>query len=131
MLTLRRETVWNNSLSLWTDALSRNPTSETAAVNLGYAHLEAGQLMDAAQCFNIAVKLTGGRQPDPHAGFALVFARSGRMPQAREAYRRACALEPRFTSPELLRASLRWNASDVAVFRELLSDTATTGAHSP
>ncbi len=120
LLTLRREPVWHDSLSLWQDTALRNPFSETAADNLGWALLAANRNQDAAASFVRAIQLTRDSVADPWAGLALAGDAAGHPAAAGSAYRRAVALDPRYAHPsDLVRALIL--EPDVAGKLELLA----------
>jgi tetratricopeptide (TPR) repeat protein len=114
VITFRREAVWQDSLALWQDTAARNPRSDTAANNLGWALLDADRLPEAAASFERAIQLTHGVQPDPWAGFALASDAAGRPATADLAYRRALALDTRYAHPEELVRALTTEAGTAA-----------------
>jgi len=56
-MTVVRNTVWKNNLTLWSDALRKSPESVWAHTNLGYALLNAGKTEEGKQQLRIAQKL--------------------------------------------------------------------------
>jgi len=104
-VTLNREPVWHDSLSLWQDTAAGNPRSPTALDNLGWALLDANRPESAAAAFYRGIQLLGNADPDLWAGLALASEAAGRPAAADAAFRRAVALDPRYAHPqELVRA---------------------------
>lgn len=106
-LTLRREQIWRDELSLWTDTHRRNPLSHTAANNLGYAMYAARRYEDAIQAWIEAVKLTGGKNADSLAGLALGFDAAGHPEEARRALAKAMEADPDIVRPDRLALRLQ------------------------
>ena len=102
VVTFRREAVWHDSLALWQDTASRNPFSNAAANNLGWALLDTHRNQDAAGSFARAIRLTAGADPDPWAGLALASDAAGDSAAADADFRRAVALDARYAHPEEL-----------------------------
>ena len=125
VVTFRREPVWHDSLALWEDTIARNPYSETAADNLGWALLAADRNQDAISAFSHAIRLTRDTAPDPWAGLALASEAASRPGAANAAFRRAVALDARYAHPrELVRALIV--EPDVAGKLEVLAYRNTT-----
>ncbi len=108
-LTLARQTVWNNSLSLWRDTVRKSPESITATTNLGSALSDAGDLAGALASFNRAATLAKPGPPFPAtaAGAAIVLEAMGDRANADAAFRMAVEGDPVYADPDLLVKSLR------------------------
>jgi hypothetical protein len=117
VVSVRRQAVWKDELSLWSDTLARTPTSRTAVDNLGWAMLEAGRLDEAERLFTHAVR---GRDADPWAGLALAFEARGRHDQALMALSRAVSLDPVYADPAALHRTLRLTRAQIARLRPLI-----------
>jgi tetratricopeptide (TPR) repeat protein len=119
VLTVQREGVWQNSISLWTDAHEKNPLSSIASDNLGYAYLARGDYERAVYWFNDELSLSEGKSADGWTGMALVQARIGDWAQAVISLRKAGDLNHRYKDPERLAKSLRWTKSQVETIKQI------------
>jgi tetratricopeptide (TPR) repeat protein len=93
VLTWQRNTVWQDDLTLWQDAVDKAPGMFRAQSNLGLAHYERGELDPARAAFERALEL------NPHYGktwsnLGLVYEDGGLFERAGSAYRRALDLRP-------------------------------------
>lgn len=102
LLTVKRQAVFANSLNLWADTLKKSPFSDTAANNLGYAQLEAGNNPEALTHFQRAWEMTRGQKADAMAGAAIALERLGRPIAAEQALREAIQRDPRYGQPRRL-----------------------------
>jgi tetratricopeptide (TPR) repeat protein len=119
-LTWRRQDVFANARNLWADTLAASPQSDTAANNLGYALLEAGEHQAALESFDKAVRLTNGKKPNVWAGAAVTLEKMGRRREAVEALSRAIALEEIYANPDDLVQSLLMTRKQADVLKEIL-----------
>jgi tetratricopeptide (TPR) repeat protein len=78
-LAHQRVGVWENAVTLWSDAVAKVPGSKTACFALGAAYTQSGRLRDAADCFAL------GR----------AFERAGFPDRALPLYERALLFDPR------------------------------------
>jgi protein O-mannosyl-transferase len=106
-LAVRRERIWQDELTLWTETFQCNPLSRTAANNLGYALYEARRYEDAVRIFTGAVRLSQERHADSLAGLALGFDAVGRLPEARQALAKAVKIDPDIIQPDRLARRLQ------------------------
>lgn len=106
VLTLAREPVWHDSVSLWRATLIDNPDSFTAANNLGWALIDTGDLGGAAQAFQQAVRMSRGMEADTWAGLAVAADRAGQPAAADASFQRAVALDSRYAHPDQLERAL-------------------------
>ena len=93
LLTIERNAVWASDVSLWRDAVKKNPVSARPRMNLGLAHKRQGDLVEARR------QLDEGLRLDP--GFAegwVVLGQlrlsAGDVTGATLAYRKAARLDP-------------------------------------
>jgi tetratricopeptide (TPR) repeat protein len=97
LLTIQRNTVWANSLSLWEDSLSKSPNSPIAHKNLADALEERGRRDEAIRHYLQALHL----KPDyaqAHNNFGLVLASQGKYEEAIDHYYRALRIKNEYSS---------------------------------
>jgi tetratricopeptide (TPR) repeat protein len=118
--TVDRIGVWRNSVTLWTDELSRNPASASAYNNLGTYYFRVGKMEEALSLFEKAIALDPeSRQAYTNRG--MIRDQAGQTALARTDYDRALELNPE--QPLVLnnRALIRQDAGDLVGAREDLS----------
>ena len=93
-VTLEREQVWSNEISLWQDTLDRNPASFPARINLPEVLLEAGRLAEAKQQSEATLKTPYATTSWAWVDYALELNRLGDRPGAERAARRALEIQP-------------------------------------
>jgi protein O-mannosyl-transferase len=108
LLTWQRNPVWNNELSLWSDAAAKAPASFRAQSNAGLALLENGQSAAGLRVLEGAVRLN----PDyakTWNNLGLAYGENGQGEKAEIAYAKALELDPQLAGPlnNLARRRLR------------------------
>jgi tetratricopeptide (TPR) repeat protein len=96
-ITIQRNKVWANSLSLWEDSLSKAPNSPIAHKNLADVLDERGRRDEAIGHYLEALRL----KPDyaqAHNNFGLVLASQGKYEEAINHYRQALRLKKEYSS---------------------------------
>jgi protein O-mannosyl-transferase len=93
-LTWDQVKIWRDDESLWRRAARLDPTSPSAASNLGSALRAQGQLDEAAGYSERAIGLRP-RFPEAHLNLALIRAQQGRPGEAEQHFRRVLELKPR------------------------------------
>ena len=96
-LTIQRNKVWANSLSLWEDSLSKAPNSPIAHKNLADALEERGRRDEAIEHYLEALHL----KPDyaqAHNNFGLALASEGKYEEAIDHYHRALLIKNEYAS---------------------------------
>jgi tetratricopeptide (TPR) repeat protein len=91
--TIKRNPVWKDDLTLWSDTAKKSPDSHGVHNNLGDAYYKQGRLDEAMEEFRIALKL----KPDyekAHNNLGLVYTEQGRIDEAIEEYKEAIKLNP-------------------------------------
>jgi len=106
VLSVERQTVFASSLNLWTDTITTNPSSVTAAGNLGWAKLEDHDLAGALDAFGRTINMSQGKNADAFAGAAIALDELGRRPDAERVYQRAIELNPMYADPERSRKTI-------------------------
>jgi tetratricopeptide (TPR) repeat protein len=95
--TYQRNRVWQDAVTLWSDAVSKSPQSARAHNNLGNALEGLGQPQEAVGHYQQALRL----KPDlaeAHNNWGSALAIQRRLPEAAEQYRRALRLKPDFSA---------------------------------
>lgn len=95
-VSIYQEGYWNNSISLFTHAISENPTSGLSYQNLGNAYLEAGDNDRAMASYTRAGDLQR-RDPRPFFAIGCLLMDEGRPDPALRSFQRAVAVSPRLT----------------------------------
>ena len=90
--TISRSAAWHDDLSLWSDAVHKEPAAAVARYNLGVFLERAGRFEEAAAAYREAIRL----QPAAVAwnGLARVSERLGLRDEARAAWARSLELAP-------------------------------------
>lgn len=90
-----RNAVWQDSVALWTDAVSKNPSGYRARNNLGRALADRGEIDAAVQQFKEAIALRHDFA-EPHNNLGVLYSRTGRSEKALEHLETAIKLNPRY-----------------------------------
>lgn len=121
--TFERNKIWQNSITLWSDSVTKYPYKARSHSNLGLGFVEAGEMDRAESEFRRALEL------DPvaeiaHNNLAGILLRQGKKQEAEYHYQEAVRLKPDYT---LARISLggvlreKGQYEDAAVqFRQVL-----------
>ena len=107
VVTARRVSVWQNSLSLWQDTVDRNEHSETGYNNLGFALYRDGRYDEAIEAFGQASRLSP-RLGDCWAGAAITYDAMGKPEAAERMLQAAIRRQDIYAEPDRLVAALVW-----------------------
>jgi tetratricopeptide (TPR) repeat protein len=112
---------WRNPGTLWAHAVSVDPASHRARINLGLAHLTQGSFEAALREFDAAISLNP-RSSNAHFNRGLTLARWSRTDEAIASYQLGLALDPadataRAHLGDLLASLSRWPEAE-AEYRE-------------
>jgi len=91
-LSIQREAVFANNLSLWTDTLKVNPRSAVAEAGLGWELYQKGDLNGAIVRYQKALELNS-RIPEAYNNLGLAYYQLGRWDDALLNYQRAETLD--------------------------------------
>ncbi|MGH9024406.1 MAG: tetratricopeptide repeat protein [Acidimicrobiia bacterium] len=101
-LTWQQTRIWRNDVSLWSHALSLDPTNSVAANNLGVRLLAEGRVAEEQRYLAQTVETVAGRPMDPRDSVAARFfslgealQRGGDFAGAARYYEQALVLDPR------------------------------------
>lgn len=92
-LTLNRNKVWQNEISLWSDVLKKNPRSPRPYTNLGKGYYEIKQFEKAKQLFQQSIAI----DPEfalPHSSLGSQYLDEMRLEDAEREYQTAIRLDP-------------------------------------
>lgn len=106
-LTLRRNAVWADDLTLWTDAVERSPGKARPHLNLGTALVDAGQPARAAAELEAGLALAPASSYG-HAQLGVVLLSLGRTGEGEGHLREALRLEPRDPEATFNLAMVLW-----------------------
>jgi protein O-mannosyl-transferase len=92
-MTIRQNTIWENSFTLWTDAVEKHPESNAANALMGVVYMELGMDKDAVKHLDKAVQLL------PHDyqsrnNLAIVYGRLNEPEKALQEFAVAMQLRP-------------------------------------
>jgi tetratricopeptide (TPR) repeat protein len=91
--TYERNGIWRSEISLWEDAVRKDPLNVRAYSNLSDAYHVKGMLDDAVRIYIKAIKLAPDA-PQAHNNLALVYLEKGMVEKAVEHYKKALRLDP-------------------------------------
>ena len=93
LMTLQRNRVWKDGLSLWTDTVARSPLSVTARNNLALAYAGEGRIHEAIRELERAVELSP-RDAESRINLGSLHALAGSRDRAEAELRLAVRLSP-------------------------------------
>jgi len=93
LITIRQNAIWENSYTLWSDAVEKNPNSNTANALMGVVYLEIGMDRDAVKYLEKAVQLLP-YDYESHNNLGIVYGRLDEPEKALNAYATAIGLRP-------------------------------------
>ena len=91
-LTLARNLVWRDAVTLWSDAVHKAPAAWSAHAGLATALGEDGRCAEALPVFETALRLR--ERPEVYSNYGICLAAQRRLPEATRAFERALALDP-------------------------------------
>lgn len=95
VLTVGRNGVWADPVTLWAEAAERAPSSWQPHYSLGDALRERGRCAEAIGAYETAVRLAPAYR-DAFNNLGICLAEVGRPADARAAFQRALEIDPRF-----------------------------------
>ncbi len=139
--TIRHTAIWNNSISLWNQALKYAPSSQLeyeagkpymkpdyldARVNLGVAYFEANNEVKALEQFNAALGLDSCCAAAYYNIGTLLYERN-ETARSMESFRRAIACDPGYAKAYYNLAILQSNAGNITAAVESMQKSARLG----
>ncbi len=93
--TYNRNRVWQDRISLWSDAVSKKPHNYRAYYNLGAALQANGKAHEAIEYFSEALQIKPN-YVEAHCSMGIVLARQGSMEEAIDHFSKALRLAPTY-----------------------------------
>jgi tetratricopeptide (TPR) repeat protein len=93
LMTIRQNTIWENSYTLWTDAVEKHPQSNMANAMVGVVYMELGMDQDAIRHLEKAVQLLP-RDYLSRNNLGIVYGRSDEPEKALKEFSTAMQLRP-------------------------------------
>lgn len=98
VMTYQRNKVWENPLTLWSDAARKSPLKARPYNNLGYYfYLVKSDLNKAISNFNKAIEINPG-YPDAYNNRGCIYQNKGELDQAISDFSKAIEINPRYAS---------------------------------
>ena len=91
--TYRRNAVWQDELTLWSDVVAKSPGKARAHHSLGVAHFARGELNEAVSEYLLALRIRPW-YPEALTNLGNAYAALGRLDEAIRQYRRAVLVAP-------------------------------------
>jgi tetratricopeptide (TPR) repeat protein len=91
--TIARNPDWQNNFVLWSKTVESSPNSLVARGGLGMAYLERGMLDEAAEQFELSIKLYPGHAKS-YYNLGLVYHQKGDQEKALENFKRSVEINP-------------------------------------
>jgi Tfp pilus assembly protein PilF len=92
-MTIRQNRIWQNSYTLWTDAVEKHPESSTANALMGVVYMDLGMDQDAIKHLEKAVRLVPYDYQSRN-NLGIVYGRSGEPEKAMKEFSTAIQLRP-------------------------------------
>ena len=89
-----RNRVWKDDISLWGDVVRKSPINPRAHVNLGFAYAQAGVFDKAEEHYRLVLNKINPSSAEAHNGLGDLYYKTGRIPEATEAYSRSLTVNP-------------------------------------
>jgi Flp pilus assembly protein TadD len=93
LMTIRQNTIWQNSLTLWADAVEKSPRSNTANALMGVVYLDLGMDEEAVKYLERAVEILPYDYQSRN-NLGIVYGRSGEPEKALREFAVAMWLKP-------------------------------------
>ena len=120
---IRRQIIWQQPASLWTDVLRRFPRSSQAHIGMANVHDRAGDHRAALAAANEAVLHASGQWAEPYALRAIALRQLGNRREAVENFRHAQSLSRVYATEDAMVSALFFSAEQLEVLAELLRES--------
>ncbi len=107
-ITHERLKVWENSITLWTDVIEKNPASNEAYNNRGDFYNSAGHIDKAFNDFSNSVRVNP-KQPNAYNNLAVIWFKRNNFEKALEENQKALDLDPDYAQAASNRGILFFN----------------------
>jgi len=113
----RRNIIWQDNFTLWTDVISKSPHNYRAHNNLGYVLLEQGRSEEAIVHLHEAIRIKPGFAK-VHNNLGIAFVQQGSKNDAVKSFNKALRIDSSFTEAHYNKANVLVNQGrlDEAVF---------------
>jgi Flp pilus assembly protein TadD len=91
--TIKRNYIWRDNYSLWTDTVKKSPESSTVHYNLGVTYSDRNLIDKAVEHYQIALKLSF-QYPKAHNNLGNAYSKQGKFDEAIREYMIALRLKP-------------------------------------
>jgi len=118
---LRRQRIWQQPGTLWSDVLHQYPGSGQAFLGMANVHYRAGDLRAARTAATEAVVSSNGRWADAWALRAVCEWQTGAREQARSSLQEAQRLSRAYRDKEALEEAMILSPQQMAVFEEIVA----------
>ncbi len=93
LITIRQNAIWENSYTLWSNAVEKNPESNTANALMGVVYMELGMDRDAVKYLEKAVQLLP-YDYESRNNLGIVYGKLGEPEEALNEFATAMSLRP-------------------------------------
>ena len=97
LLTFKRNKVWKDDLTLWSDVVSKPPTKARPLYNCGFAYGNLGQWEKAIGYYSLAIKINPNYL-DPYIDRGNAYGNLGKWDKSIADYSKAIEIDPNFTA---------------------------------
>jgi hypothetical protein len=118
---LRRQRIWQQPATLWSDVLHQYPGSAQAFLGMANVHYRVGDLQAARTAATEAVVSSNGRWADAWAVRAVCEWQTGSQEQARSSLQEARRLSRAYLDKEALEKAMILSPHQMAVFEEIVA----------
>jgi len=107
ILTFQRNKVWNNGITLWSDAVSKSPHKARPHYNLGVAYQKSNDFSQSILQYNKTIEINPVFT-EAYTNLCAIYFKQGKFSQAMSDCTKAIELDPESTMAYLNRAII-WN----------------------
>lgn len=97
LAVIKRNAVWEDNLSLWSDTVKKEPKSDRVHNNVGIEYEKRNMLDEAEQHYMVALRLNPDF-PEAYTNLSLVYLKRGWLDDAQQAAISALKLNPNYMS---------------------------------
>jgi len=119
---IRRQIIWQQPATLWTDVLLQFPRSSQAHVGMANVHGRSGDYRAALAAADDAVLYGSKQWAEPHALRAIAFWQLGRRDDALTSFRTAQGLSLVYSDKDAMRAMLFFAPDQLEILARLLRE---------
>ena len=116
---LRRQLIWQQPATLWSDVLRQYPNVPQAQIGLANAHYRAGDFQAARSAATEAVVSGGGRWADAWSLRALCEWQTGDRAAAGRSFREAKSLSRVYGNADSMERALLWSPEQLSLLAEI------------